>query len=400
MEFLSNADFGKNQIINVRLDSLATAPASPGVGQFYFDTTLGEPRIWDGSNWKSMTSGDIESVLTPAGSGLTGGATTGVVTLGINVDNATLEISTNTVQLKNLGVTSAKIADANVTTVKILDKNVTFAKIQDIPTMTVIGKVTAGTGTATTIAILNEPTLASNSASSLPTQASVKAYVDSTVAAVGTLVGGFDAAVQTNYPSGSKKGDYWYVTVAGTVQGTVFNIGDMLVANKAAASTTLASDWIFLESNRDQATTTTLGVLRLATTAEAQGLTNTIAAITPATLATVTATETRIGLVELATTAEVVTGTDTVRASTPAGVKAAIDAAFSAAGYTALCAAATSTVVTHGLGTKNVVVSVVRESTGVAVIADWAATSTTAVTVTFATAPAAGAYRINIAKAV
>jgi hypothetical protein len=52
-------------------------------------------------------------------------------TLDIKVDNSTIEISSNTLRIKDSGVITAKIADSNVTTAKIADSNVTTAKIAD-----------------------------------------------------------------------------------------------------------------------------------------------------------------------------------------------------------------------------------------------------------------------------
>jgi hypothetical protein len=40
-----NVDFGKNQIFNVVLQNLTTAPSSPAGGQLYFDTTTGNNRL-------------------------------------------------------------------------------------------------------------------------------------------------------------------------------------------------------------------------------------------------------------------------------------------------------------------------------------------------------------------
>lgn len=61
-----------------------------------------------------------------AGDGLSHDASTG---LAVNVDDSGIEIVTDTLQLKNLGVSSAKLADSAVTTAKILDANVTGVKI-------------------------------------------------------------------------------------------------------------------------------------------------------------------------------------------------------------------------------------------------------------------------------
>jgi len=68
------------------------------------------------------------------------------------------------------------------------------------------------------------------------------------------------------------------------------------------------------------ATTTVKGIVELATNAETQAGTDTVRAVTPAALASVTATETRAGLIELATDAEVQSGTDSNLAVTPAGL--------------------------------------------------------------------------------
>lgn len=51
--------------------------------------------------------------------------------LDINVDDSTVEISIDTLQVKDAGITSAKLASDSVITAKILDANVTTAKIAD-----------------------------------------------------------------------------------------------------------------------------------------------------------------------------------------------------------------------------------------------------------------------------
>ena len=67
----------------------------------------------------------------------------------------------------------------------------------------------------------------------------------------------------------------------------------------------------------DHATETARGVIEIATTTEAQAMTDDQRAITPKKLGDVTATETRRGIIEIATAAEAVALTDDQRALTP-----------------------------------------------------------------------------------
>jgi hypothetical protein len=281
----------------------------------------------------------------------------------VNVDNSTIEVNSDIVRIKDLGVTTAKISDSAVTTLKLADSNVTFAKIQNIATMTVIGRVAAGSGVSSEISIIDSNTMNGASSTNLATAGSIKAYIDSTVASIGNLEGGYAAG--STFPvssGGTKKGDYWYVTSAGTVQGVILNVGDVLIAGIDNASTTSAADWIFLESNRDQATETVKGVA------------------------------------EIATQTEVNTGTDDERIVTPLKLKTYLDGRTG--GYAANIgnASATSFTVNHALNTTDVVVQIKDNSTLDLVLTDIVITDSNNVNVSFATAPALNAYRVIIKK--
>jgi len=397
---LTSLDFSKNQILNVALQNLATAPSSPVVGQIYYNTADARVYFWDSAAWIDM-SGDIQDVL--GGAGLTA-STSGngdVITLDVNVDNVTIEISSDTLRIKDLGVSTAKLADSAVTTVKINANAVTFAKLQQLATMTVVGNVTGGTANAAEVSVITDGTLATASNANIPTSTAVKTYVDAQIGALGNLESGWDAS-SGSFPVGStpvvgtKKGDYWYVSVAGTVDGVSFNVGDMLIATVNSASTSVfAANWTSLEVNRDQATTTVLGLVYLATSAEVQTGTDSVKAITPATLSARTATETRTGIAEIATQTETNTGTDDITIVTPLKLKTNL-ATYKYATNVVVAAAGAQTV-THNLGTKDVFVQV-TDSSDNEVLVDVVKTSTSVVTLTFAGTPVADTYRVVVSS--
>ena len=398
-KFLTNLDLTKNQILNVAIHNLTGPPASPVTGQVYFDTTDKRIYFWDSTQWVDM-SGDIQDVLGGAGLTASTSANGDVVTLDVNVDSATIEINADTLRIKDLGVSTAKLADSAVTTVKINANAVTFAKLQQLNNLTVIGNVSGGTANPAEVSIITD--MANSSSTSLATSTAIKTYIDANVGSLGNLEGAWSAAsgsfpVGSSPVAGTKAGDYWYVSVAGTTGGVAFNVGDVIVAKINNASTSLATDWIQLEVNRDQATTTVLGLVYLATNAETQTGTDSNKAVTPASLSARTATETRTGIAEIATDAELTAGTDDSRIVTPLKLKTYLD--NRTGGYAAnIGGAGTSYALSHGLNTIDVIVMIKDNTTLEEVITDVVITDAATVTVSFAVAPSANAYRVIIKK--
>jgi hypothetical protein len=363
MKFLNNLSLNGNELQNFRAQSLSGADPTGYAGRIYFNTTSNRLRYHDGTSWHDM-SGDIRSISNASNGGLNVVDTAGDVTLNVVVDNSTIEISTNALRVKDLGITTAKLANSAVTTGKIADANVTLAKFQDIASNRVIGRVAAGSGVATELEVVPSGTLGSvaNPTTKLATVQAIIDHVAGIVSAIGTLQGSFTGGT-TNFPgtSDTKKGDYWYVTGSGTTQGIILNTGDVIIANKENPSATLPADYIFLESNRDQATETIKGVIQLATQTQANAGSDDTTAITPLKLHTWFAQS-------------------------------------NLRSYSVLIGGATSIGVTHNLGTKDVVVQFYDAATDEAVWTDWTTTNTNTITAIFAVAPAASSYRVVVKK--
>jgi len=396
-KFLTNLDLAKNQILNVALQNLASAPASPVAGQIYFNTTDVRIYFWDGTAWVDV-SGDLRSVI--GGSGLTATYTPDgdEVTLDVNVDNATIEINSDTLRVKDLGITTAKLADSAVTTIKINTNAVTLGKIQQIASLRVLGNLSGSTADVAEVTVITD--LASASSTTLPTSSAVKTYIDANIGALGNLEGGWSAdsgsfPVGSSPVAGTKAGDYWYVITAGTTGGVAFNVGDVIIAKINNASTSSASDWIQLEVNRDQATESVLGLVEIATQTETNDGTNDTAAVTPLKLAGRTATESRTGIAEIATQAETNTGTDDSRIVTPLKLKTNLATYKYAANVSVTTAGAYT--VTHNLGTTDVIVKV-ADSNGDTILCDVTATSANVVTLGFSGTPISGTYRVIVSS--
>ena len=71
-----------------------------------------------------------------------------------------------------------QVKDSAISTVKILNSNVTKAKIENLADYKVLGNVSGGAAAPAEVAILDEDTMSSDSATSLATQQSIKAYAD------------------------------------------------------------------------------------------------------------------------------------------------------------------------------------------------------------------------------
>ena len=117
-------------------------------------------------------------------------------------------------------------------------------------------------GTVTGTGVLDEDDLASNSATKVATQQSIKAYVDASNVGQSVFQGGYNAATNTpNLDTTSNvlanKGFFWAVTVSGTFFAENVQPGDLIYANvdiPANDSGNAASKWTVVQSGQDIAT--------------------------------------------------------------------------------------------------------------------------------------------------
>jgi len=84
------------------------------------------------------------------------------------VDNVSTQLSGGAIIVKDGGITTPKIANSGVTK----------GKIEDVDNMKVLGNTSGVSAAPQEVSILDEDDMASDSDTSIPTQQSVKAYVD------------------------------------------------------------------------------------------------------------------------------------------------------------------------------------------------------------------------------
>jgi len=356
IKYLSSINLSKNEIQNVVVHNLASAPSNPKEGQIYYDTSSTEVYVCInevGPVWQSM-KGDITAVT--ASTGLSGGGTDGAVSLALK-NNA--NFSNNTILKWDNG--NGQLTDSLIS--------------DDGSTVTVAGNLTVS-GTTTTVntetinladnIILLNSNLAGDAAPSENSGIEIER--------------GTESNVQFIWNEGS---DYWSTVDQKLHIGSIADIAaadtnQLLVSDSGVVKKVDASDVLDLINIATESGSASPAAGELTFTA-GEGI-NTSGSGSTVTIAAEEATTSNKGVVELATNAEAETGTDTVRAVTPAGLEAHWDSK----GYAADITAAASVTVTHSLGSRDVVVQLRETASPFAyVMCDVEATDTDTVTLRF-----------------
>ena len=373
IKYLNSINLSQNEIQNVVVHNLASAPSSPKLGQIYYNTSSTEVYVCineTGPVWQSM-KGDITAVT--ASTGLSGGGTYGAVSVALK-NNANFTANT----LQKWDDTNGQFVDSLIS--------------DDGSTVTVAGNLTVS-GTTTTVntetinladnIILLNSNLAGDAAPSEDSGIEVERGTAANVSFIWDESADYWSTVNQKLHIGSLAD---FGATSGTSEILLHTSGEV---KKLDISTALGVLQFVGNSGVESiGQTAYLTIQGDGTTITTDASSNALA------ISIADASETVKGAVELATTAEVITGTDTVRAVTAAGVEAHYDAKNFAGDVGD--ASATSYAITHSLGTLDVIVQVYEKSSGATVFTDVERTNTNTVTLVFASAPASNAYRVLV----
>ncbi len=168
-------DLAKNELRNAQIHNLSTtqinAISSPVQGQLVYDTTLDLLKVYDGAAWQLV---------------------------GAEPDDSTIELSSNTLSIKDGGVGTAKIANDAVTAAKLADTAVTAGSYTaaDI-TVDAQGRITAASsGTISTSEIADDAVTAAKLADTAVTAGSYTA-ADITIDAQGRITAAASGTIAT-----------------------------------------------------------------------------------------------------------------------------------------------------------------------------------------------------------
>lgn len=450
-KFLIDIDLAKNNLLNARIQNLASAPSTPVLGQIYFDTTQAKFGVYNGSSWDYMgtstATGDVssntatsvdgeivlfngttgKSVKRATGSGIVkitsgvmGTATSGTdyapATSGTGIlkGNGTGGFSTATAgtDYYNPGGTDVAVADGGTGASTAAGARTNLGLVIGTDVLAPNGNGSSLTGiTESQVANLTTD-LAAKAPTASPTFTGTVTVPTPTNATDAANKGYVDNAVQgLSWKQAVRVATTANITLSGTqtIDGVSVVAGDrVLVKDQSTGSANgiyvvAAGAWSRATDADSSAEIDSMTVYVEAGTA-GQDTVWTLITNDPTLGSTAlvyaqvnggavpTATTSTAGKVQLATQAEAQAKTDSTKALTAASV------ADFARKYVGLIGdgSATAIAVTHGLGSQYVTAQVYDASTNAQVECDVTLTSGTQTTFTFAAAPASNAYRVVI----
>jgi len=335
LNVLGTIDLNKNEMLQMVLEVLATAPSSPQEGQVYYNSAtetayirtdgawldLGQQGIVDG-DYGDVTVGSNGTTITIDALAVTEGKIANDAVTYAKLQN----IAANNVFLGNDNGTNSEVQELTAAQARAIlgiedgannyvhpnhtgdvtstgdgatvigNDKVTYAKIQNVAGNNVLLGNDNGTGSNvqelsaadvrtilnvedgadvtdatnvdaagavmnsdTTTAAMNfvvdEDTMSSNSSTKVPTQQSVKAYVDNALTGGMNYKGAYNASTNTpTLDTGSPSviiGDTYTVSVAGTFFSEAVEVGDVIISEVTGSSAANAANWTILQKNLD-----------------------------------------------------------------------------------------------------------------------------------------------------
>jgi hypothetical protein len=375
-----NINLNNNELLNavVEKHGNATIPSSPVEGQIYYNTDAKSMFVWTGSVWLDL--GDIydHPNYTPLNPDLNTDGATVLASLSVDAEGHVDGATTRLMTLADLGYTGDTNANHYIHPNEGVDLGGALSGATIISDVNVNAKGHV-TGFATReltpadigAAVINDSvTNGINTWSSSKIQSELDA-INSTVAGALVYKGGYNASTNSpnldSSPSAGAvvKGYTYTVTVAGTFFSTEVQAGDMIIAETDDPS--LESEWTIVNKNIPDI---------------------------------VDATTTDKGIVKLATQALVDAGTDNTTVVTPLTLKQRLDAFFSNARYAQDLGDGVTTdfTITHGLGSSDVVYTLVEKATGNVWWTDTSVVNGNSISVKFNTPPTTNQFRFNVIK--
>lgn len=283
IKYASAIDLSKCELQNARVQNLSSAPSSPVLGQIYYDTALVALGTWNGSSWDYVGAVGVNDVTKAANATA---ANVLQVSAGLNKALQDFTSAGGIIKVSTTGVVSIAVAgtdyltgsSTNALTNKSFDANGTGNSITNLETADFAANV-----------IDTDGTLAANSDTRIPSQKAVRTFVAASVASLAKPMGGIDCSANPNYPA-ANAGEFYRVTVAGKIGGASgpnVEVGDEIhcfTTSIAGTHAAVGANWTIVQSNVDQATSTTLGLVALATQAETEAKVVTTKAVVPADL--------------------------------------------------------------------------------------------------------------------